>query len=254
METNSEATSQTTYQTIQLQKSDSGVWTLTVNRPEALNALNELVLTEMEQATQQIAKMDFSEAKALIITGRGEKAFVAGADIKQMKGMTVDQALHTVRPPNRKVPDSVAEIYLMMMNTGSRAYNAALRTLADPDALPAVYFCMAGKDRTGVFSAVLLGLLGVSDQDIVDDYVLTHEVVETIHERGRAERGPTTDEENALWESLPPEIRGAHASTMEGMVAGVPGLFGSWEGYAEYIGVGDDVISVLRRELIEDGS
>ena len=98
---------------------------------------------------------------------------------------------------------------------------------------------------------MLLGLLGVSDQDIVDDYVLTHEVVETIHERGRIERGPTTTEEDAFWEALPPELRGAHASTMEGMVAGVPALFESWEGYAEFIGVSDDVISTLRELLLE---
>lgn len=175
-------------------------------------------------------------------------------DIRHVHVPTVDQALHTVRHPDWEPPDSVSDIYLMMMRTGARAYNAALRTLAEPDALPAVYFCMAGKDRTGVFSAVLLGLLGVSDRDIVDDYVLTHEVVETIHERGRIERGPTTAEEDAFWEALPPELRGAHASTMEGMVAAVPDLFGSWEGYAEFIGVDDDVISVLRRELLEDGS
>ncbi len=92
---------ETRFQTIQLQKSESAVWTLTVNRPEALNALNELVLTEMEQALQQIAKMNFSEAKALIITGSGEKAFVAGADIKQMKGMTEDQALHFAKRGQR---------------------------------------------------------------------------------------------------------------------------------------------------------
>lgn len=87
---------ETTFQTIQLhqlQKADPSIWTLTVNRPESLNALNELVLTEMEQALQIIATMDFSEAKALIVTGRGEKAFVAGADIKQMKDMTEEQAL-----------------------------------------------------------------------------------------------------------------------------------------------------------------
>jgi len=176
---------------------------------------------------------------------------LGGLDIRHVHVPTVDQALHTVRHPDWEPPDSVAEIYLMMMKTGARAYNAALRTLAQPGTLPAVYFCMAGKDRTGVFSAVLLGLLGVSDQDIVDDYVLTHEVVETIHERGRIERGPTTTEEDAFWEALPPELRGAHAGTMEGMVAGVPALFESWEGYAAFIGVSDDVISTLRELLLE---
>jgi protein-tyrosine phosphatase len=176
---------------------------------------------------------------------------LGGLDIRHVHLPTVDQALHTVRHPDWEPPDSVADIYLMMMRTGARAYNAALRTLAEPDALPAVYFCMAGKDRTGVFSAVLLGLLGVSDRDIVDDYVITHEVVETIHERGRRERGPTTPEEDAFWETLPPELRGAHASTMEGMVAGVHELFESWDDYAEFIGVRDEVVETLRGVLLE---
>ena len=176
---------------------------------------------------------------------------LGGLDIRHVHVPTVDQALHTVRHPDWAPPDSVADIYLMMMRTGARAYRAALNTLAEPGTLPAVYFCMAGKDRTGVFSAVLLGLLGVSDQDIVDDYVLTHEVVDTIHERGRIERGPTTAEQDAFWETLPSELRGAHASTMEGMVAAVPGLFESWEGYAEFIGVRDDVVRTLRELLLE---
>ncbi len=82
-----------TYQTIKLEGSDNGVWTLTINRPEALNSLNLLVLNEMGEALRQISEMDFEHVKALIITGSGEKAFVAGADIKEMKHMNEDQAM-----------------------------------------------------------------------------------------------------------------------------------------------------------------
>lgn len=82
-----------TYQTIKLESSENGVWTLTINRPEALNSLNLQVLNDMSDALRQISEMDFEHVKALIITGAGEKAFVAGADIKEMKDMNEDQAM-----------------------------------------------------------------------------------------------------------------------------------------------------------------
>lgn len=82
-----------TYQTIKLESADNGVWTLTINRPESLNALNLQVLNDMGEALRQISEMDFEHVKALIITGAGEKAFVAGADIKEMKDMNEDQAM-----------------------------------------------------------------------------------------------------------------------------------------------------------------
>jgi protein-tyrosine phosphatase len=172
-------------------------------------------------------------------------------DIRHLHLPTVDRAMHTVRPPDWEAPESAAAIYLIMLRTGAGAYAEALRALAEPGALPAVYFCMAGKDRTGVFTAALLGLLGVSDDDIVADYVLTHEVVETIHERGRLERernGTDTDQE--IWESLPAEIRGAHASTMQGMLAGLHDDWGGFERYVEDIGVSRDVVERLRAELL----
>ena len=50
---------------------------------------------------------------------------------------------------------------------------AALDVLASPDALPAVFHCTAGKDRTGVLSAVVLSLLGVDEQTVVADYALS---------------------------------------------------------------------------------
>jgi enoyl-CoA hydratase len=56
--------------------------TITINRPEALNALNSTVLVELEELLTKI-ETD-KELRCLIITGAGEKAFVAGADIREM--------------------------------------------------------------------------------------------------------------------------------------------------------------------------
>ena len=63
-----------------------GVATLTVNRPDKLNALNAQTLSEMEHAFEHCAKSE--SVRALIVTGAGEKAFVAGADIKELAQMT----------------------------------------------------------------------------------------------------------------------------------------------------------------------
>lgn len=69
------------YETLQYEKNKE-VGRLTINRPKALNALNDLVLKELAQFISEI-KED-TEVRALVVTGAGEKAFVAGADIKEM--------------------------------------------------------------------------------------------------------------------------------------------------------------------------
>lgn len=65
---------------------------LTINRPKALNALNTETLREMQAALREIG--NHPEWKVLILTGAGEKAFVAGADIAEMRGMNSMEALN----------------------------------------------------------------------------------------------------------------------------------------------------------------
>lgn len=72
---------------------DNQIGILTLNRPEALNALNSQVLTQLESELEKIEVMDFSELRVLIITGGGEKAFVAGADIKEIHQLRQSEAL-----------------------------------------------------------------------------------------------------------------------------------------------------------------
>ena len=65
------------------------ILTLTLNRPEALNALNAQVLDDLDAALDAV---DLSAVRCLIFTGTGDKAFAAGADIAAMANMTPEEA------------------------------------------------------------------------------------------------------------------------------------------------------------------
>jgi enoyl-CoA hydratase len=78
------------YQTL-LTSIENNVLTITINRPEKLNALNKNVFTDLDQALNDIEKNP--EVRSAIITGAGVKAFVAGADISEFSDLTKDQAM-----------------------------------------------------------------------------------------------------------------------------------------------------------------
>jgi enoyl-CoA hydratase len=69
---------------------EEAVAIVTIDRQEALNALDVSTLTELRDHLRELAADE--AARVVILTGAGEKAFVAGADIKYMSGLDVDQA------------------------------------------------------------------------------------------------------------------------------------------------------------------
>lgn len=73
------------YENILLEREEGGIAVLTVNRPKALNALNAQTVREIEAAVAEVAADD--GVRALVITGAGEKAFVAGADINEINAL-----------------------------------------------------------------------------------------------------------------------------------------------------------------------
>lgn len=76
---------------ILLEEKEPGIFLLTVNRPKALNALSPQVFDELESAFRDLEKNP--SARVLLVTGSGEKAFVAGADISQFQNLTPIEAL-----------------------------------------------------------------------------------------------------------------------------------------------------------------
>ncbi|MEQ9422952.1 MAG: enoyl-CoA hydratase-related protein [Cyclobacteriaceae bacterium] len=73
------------YQNLVLERDDNGILTITINRPDKLNALNLETMGEIREAIQEV--YDDKSVKGVIFTGEGEKAFVAGADISEISGL-----------------------------------------------------------------------------------------------------------------------------------------------------------------------
>jgi enoyl-CoA hydratase len=69
---------------------ESGILTITINRPDKLNALNGETVAEIKEAFETAGKLE--DLKGVILTGAGRKSFVAGADISEFKGLNVEQA------------------------------------------------------------------------------------------------------------------------------------------------------------------
>lgn len=76
-------------------KNENGICTITINRPDKLNALNKDTIREIGEAVN--ACHDNPHVKVIIITGAGQKAFVAGADISEFSDYNLHQAMELAR-------------------------------------------------------------------------------------------------------------------------------------------------------------
>ena len=93
------------YENLHLSENE-GIMTITINRESKLNALNQQTLEELRSAIQSV--YDSREVRGVIITGAGEKAFVAGADIKELSQVNEMNA--------RKFAENGQEIFDMIEN------------------------------------------------------------------------------------------------------------------------------------------
>lgn len=108
--------------------------------------------------------------------------------------------------------------YEQMLELGTDAITATLHLLAEADTYPLLFFCAAGKDRTGVMAAVLLRLLDVADEAIVADYVLSGpEIARLLAEMGDQERWTSERMGGGA-----PRLLTAPAGVMRGFLARLP--------------------------------
>lgn len=139
--------------------------------------------------------------------------------------------------------DWLAERYADMVERGGPAIGEALRLVADPDAAPLVFHCISGKDRTGLVAAFTLHLLGVSDDDVADDYALS-EPAEEANFNWYAARDP----EHTLR-----RLDGIAVVPREAMLAVFDSLratHGSVRDYLRSVGVTDAHVESMREHLL----
>ena len=79
-----------------LVEKNNALATITINRPTKLNALNKATIEELHNAFKECESDN--DVRAIIITGSGEKAFVAGADISEFASFSVSEGSTHIHP------------------------------------------------------------------------------------------------------------------------------------------------------------
>jgi protein-tyrosine phosphatase len=149
------------------------------------------------------------------------------------------------RPESWPALATLADRYFLLAELAKAPIARLIALLSGADG-PAVYHCAAGKDRTGVVSAVLLGLLGVPDEVIVADYAATQENLDAIIERLMAAKGY-----QSMLAALPPDTLHAEAETMIAFLTRIRQRYGSMRGYTRGAGVPDGHVDRLAGRLLE---
>lgn len=143
--------------------------------------------------------------------------------------------------------DFLAWAYERMLFEGGPRFGAAIRRLAEPDALPAIFHCAVGKDRTGILAALLLAGLGVGDAVIVADYGLTAAGVERMAAWLRQHHPERADE----MADIPSAFLAAHPDAMQRTLDSLRDAHGSIVGYLGTVGVNADVLDALADSLTD---
>lgn len=141
--------------------------------------------------------------------------------------------------------DTLVHHYLGYLAVSSAALVRAFRLLAD-SGLPAVVHCAAGKDRTGVTTALLLRAVGVRSDAVAEDYARSAPAVPQILARLR--RLPSYADRIDL---LPVEVHACQADTMAQFLTAVDEQFGSVGAYLAGAGLEPEVVDRLRERLVE---
>jgi len=169
---------------------------------------------------------------------------VASVDYHHLPLFDVEPDWH--RYDDVEAPDYLARRYIDMLDSGRSAVRTTLELLARPSAYPLVFHCAAGKDRTGITAAVTLGLLGVPDEVIADDYALSHEAMARMNAWAEVH----TPEVMERLAAYPPAVGGAQPQTMTHFLALLRERHGTIEGLARQLGADDEVLAAIRSNLL----
>jgi protein-tyrosine phosphatase len=143
-------------------------------------------------------------------------------------------------------PDFMVDRYEEMLADGAERIATALTVLAEPGALPAVFHCAAGKDRTGLLAAIILRLLGVPASDVIADYAMSQVAMREMIAWVKA----TSPEASEAFEKYPAPMTAADPDNMVRLLARLEKNYGSMAGYVTSLGVNPDVVARLKAALL----
>jgi protein-tyrosine phosphatase len=143
--------------------------------------------------------------------------------------------------------DFFTTVYLELFDRLGPELRTILERAVDAPARPLLFHCAAGKDRTGIAAAVLLGVLGVPDEVILDDYELTSTY---FTPRKLDALAAVLAEHNVPDERIRPLLE-ARRPVLAGALRHVHEQWGGFEGYAhDHLGVAPDLPERLRDALL----
>jgi len=151
---------------------------------------------------------------------------------------------------------SMTALYRQLPHRFATQFAGVFRRLAIGDT-PLIINCSAGKDRTGVASALVLSSLGVARDDVLADYVLTNEAVDLerelfTHPRSSVGVGDEHDHLMKLATEVRVPLLAAHAEYLEAAYDQIDADYGSVAGFVrDRLGVSDAELSRLRDRLLE---
>ncbi len=137
-----------------------------------------------------------------------------------------------------------AAVYPLMLDVGTCAYRSLFETIANSEGR-VLFHCAAGKDRTGIATALLLEVAGVSDATLLEDYRQSAELLSPVLKEWlprMAERGIT--------EELAMRLMASDESDMASTLTLLRERWGSAEGYLRHAGVTDHVILAVRQRML----
>lgn len=150
--------------------------------------------------------------------------------------------------PDRAKSYTLADRYFLMVEHRKGAIARVLNALLEAST-PVVYHCAAGKDRTGVISAILLGLLGVRDEIIAADYAATQDNLDAIVDRLTESEGY-----REVLEKLPADTLHAEPETIFSLLHQLRDRYGCVRDYVRDIGLSSADIARLEARLLEPSS
>ena len=136
--------------------------------------------------------------------------------------------------------------YVEMTESRGAQFAAAVEVLAEPGALPAVFHCAAGKDRTGMLAALVLSGLGVADDDVVADYALSQTAIERLKTWAATESPDLA----ARIAAQPAAHLAADPDAMRLVLRWIREQHGSTAKFLGVLGVADDALPALASQLL----